>query len=124
MKKHTSTPSGSLVQGLPLPYLVLVDEVGAGEEQSASRHDERADHRVHEAHHQHQEESRVHLRINKTKTKIKQGEQRDSRKSLNTNSCIVACTDAYSGGANQAKGSDRGGGGGGGSVIRVGARQS
>jgi len=42
-------------------YLVLVDEVSEAKEQRAGGHDERADHRVHEADDEDQEEGRVHL---------------------------------------------------------------
>lgn len=59
-------PSREIVRGA---YLILVDEVRKCEENSASRHDERADHRVHEAHHQHQEKSRVHLKVSSVFTR-------------------------------------------------------
>lgn len=54
-------PSDCRVVGVKA-YLVLVDKVGQGEEKSARGHDEGADHSVHEADHQYQEEGRVHLR--------------------------------------------------------------
>lgn len=42
-------------------YLVLVHNVREAEENSSGRHDERADHRVYEAHHQNQEQRGVNL---------------------------------------------------------------
>lgn len=58
-------------------YLVLVDEVRESEEHCPSGHDEGANHRVHETDHQHQKESRVHLRIVKPAIKRCRPAERD-----------------------------------------------
>lgn len=67
--RHNFTPAQSH-RRLLLSDLVLVGDVSKGEENSSSGHDERADHGIDEANHQHQQQRGVHLQYNRDRARI------------------------------------------------------